>query len=102
MPPTHRTHHHSDIFVFGDLTCTFEDDLRQLLHCRSNPVLQSFFDQVNVAFRREFALLPAEEQEWFPRFTDLVDLMANLEGTVGLPALRFSLLCVYQLGVFLK
>ncbi|KAL8725152.1 MAG: hypothetical protein Q9166_007527 [cf. Caloplaca sp. 2 TL-2023] len=91
-----------DVLLFGDLTIAFEDDLRQLLHCKSNATLQSFFDQVALAFRQEFALLPAEEQGWLPHFTDLVDLIANIDGTVGAQALRFGLLCVYQLGRFIN
>ncbi|KAL8727579.1 MAG: hypothetical protein Q9181_005663 [Wetmoreana brouardii] len=90
------------VLLFGDLTIAFEDSLCQLLHCKNNTSLQSFFGQVNLAFRHEFALLPSEEQEWFPRFTDLVDIIANFDGTVGAQALRFSLLCVYQLGRFIK
>lgn len=101
MPPINdieRCH----IFLFGDLTSPFEDDLRQLLHCKSNALLQSFFDQVNLAYRQEFASLPVEQQEWLPRFTDLVDLVSNLDGTIGARALRFGLLCVYQLGRFIE
>ena len=90
------------IFIFGDLTITFEDDLRQLLHCKSNATLESFFGQVNLAMRREFTLLSTEEQAWLPHFTDLIDLLANMEDTVGAQALRFGLLCVYQLGRFIQ
>lgn len=89
---------HCQIFLFGDLASPFEDDLAQLLHCKNNALLQSFFDQVNRAYRTEFATLPAEQQEWLPRFTDLVDLVSNLNSTIGARALRFGLLCVYQLG----
>jgi naphtho-gamma-pyrone polyketide synthase len=101
MPPINGIERCS-IFLFGDLTAPFEDDLRQLLHCKSNALLQSFFDQVNLAYRHEFAALPIEQQEWLPRFTDIVDLVSNLDGTTGARALRFSLLCVYQLGRFIE
>lgn len=90
------------VLLFGDLNIAFEDDFRQLLHCRNNATLQSFFDEASLAFRHEFALLSVEEQEWFPRFTDLIDLMANINGTIGAQALRFGLLCVYQLGRLIK
>lgn len=89
------------IFLFGDLTSAFEDDFRHLLHCKSDSLLQSFFDQVNLAFRQHIALLPAEEQAWIPKFTNLVDLAANIDGATGAQALRFSLLCIYQLGRFI-
>ncbi|KAL8896686.1 MAG: hypothetical protein Q9192_002952 [Flavoplaca navasiana] len=100
MPPIGGTQQ-CHVFLFGDLTVAFEDDLRQLLHCKDNAPLQSFFDQVGLAFRHEFALLAAKEREWLPLFTDLIDLMANIDGTTGSPALKFSLLCVYQLGRFI-
>ncbi|CAI6237317.1 unnamed protein product [Periconia digitata] len=100
MPPIDAVERCS-VFLFGDLTGPFEDDLRQLLHCKNNAVLQAFFDQVNLGYRQEFAALPAEQQEWLPRFTDLVDLVSNLDGTTGAHVLRFSLLCVYQLGRFI-
>lgn len=90
------------VYLFGDLTSSFEDDLTQLLHCKSDALLQSFFDQVSLAFRQEFGLLPSEQQDWLPRFTDLVDLMSSVKGTLGSGVLRFSLLCVYQLGRIIK
>lgn len=90
------------VLLFGDLTTDFEDDLFQLLHRKSNATLESFFDQVNMAFRQEFSLLSTEEQGWLPQFTDLVDLAANMDDAVSAQALRSSLLCVYQLGRFIK
>lgn len=101
MPPIEDTRQ-ANVFLFGDLTTPFENDLRQLLHCKSNALLQSFFERVNLAYRREFALLSTEQQEWLPRFTDLVDLMANFEGLIGASAMRCSLLCVYQIGRYLQ
>lgn len=101
MPPIENGQQ-CHVYLFGDLTVAFEDDLRQLLHCKDDAPLQSFFDQVSLAFRHEFALLAAKEREWLPLFTDLIDLMANMDGTTGSSALKFSLLCVYQLGRFIQ
>ncbi|KAL8653253.1 MAG: hypothetical protein Q9210_002207 [Variospora velana] len=100
MPPIEKGQQ-CHVFLFGDLTAAFEDDLRQLLHCKDDAPLQSFFDQVSLAFRHEFALLAAKEREWLPYFTDLIDLTANMDGMTGSLALKFSLLCVYQLGRFI-
>jgi hypothetical protein len=61
-------------------------------------LLQSFFEQCSLGFRQEIAALPIEQQEWLPRFTDLVDLVSNLDVKLGVPALRAGLLCIYQLG----
>lgn len=89
------------IFLIGDLTFPFEQDLRQLLHMKDNASLQSFFDRVAFAFRQEFASLPLAERNWLPRFTTLVDLLANVDGTVGAPALRAGLMCLHHLGRFI-
>ncbi|OCK90224.1 polyketide synthase [Cenococcum geophilum 1.58] len=95
MPPI-RT-----IIVFGDLTYSFQRDLQQLLHIKDNANLADFFARVSFAFRREFALLSQREQEWLPRFTDLVDLLENVGRTEGAPAVQFALLCLYQIGRFI-
>lgn len=96
MPPI-RT-----IIVFGDLTCSFQRDLQQLIHVRGNANLADFFTRVSFAFRHEFASLPQLEQEWLPRFTELADLLENVNQAGGAPAVRFALLCVYQIGRFIR
>jgi len=90
------------IFVFGDLTVAFAEDLRQLLHVKDNPTLRSFFEQVSAAFRAEFGKLPARQQAWFPRFTTIVDLLSKLGETEGTPALNFTLLCLTELAQFIR
>lgn len=100
-PPSHNSTH-CQVFVFGDLAISFEQDLRQLLHVKDNGSLHSFFNQVAFAFRQEIASLPASVQEWFPRFTTLIDVLANFDELEGAPALRFALLSVYQLGRFVR
>lgn len=96
MPPI-RT-----IVVFGDLTCNFQRDLQQLLHIKDNHNLVAFFTRVSRAFRNECASLSQQEQEWIPRFTDLVDLLDNIERSKGASAVRFALLSVYQIGRFIR
>lgn len=96
MPPV-RT-----IIVFGDLTYSFQRDLQQLLHVKGNANLADFFARVSFAFRQEFALLPQLEQEWLPRFTELTDLLENVDQMEGAPVVRFALLCVYQIGRFIR
>ena len=90
------------IFLFGDLTVSFEEDLRQLLHVKSNGNLSSFFDQVCFAFREEFGKLASRQQYLLPRFTTLIDLLFKLEESEGAPALKFALLCLYQIGQFIR
>lgn len=95
MPPI-RT-----IIVFGDLVYNFQRDLQQLLHVKGNANLEDFFTRTAFAFRREFASLPHHEQDWLPRFTNLVDLVENVDKAKGAPAVRFALLCLYQIGRFI-
>jgi len=96
MPPIRN------IVILGDLTYSFHRDLQQLLHIKDNANLADFFNRVSYGFRQEFALLSQREQDWLPRFTDLVDLVENADKTEGAPAVRFALLCAYQIGRFVR
>ena len=90
------------LFLFGDLTISFEEDLRQLLHVKSNGILSSFFDQVGFALREESGKLPARQQNLLPQFTTLIDLLPRLKDFQGAPALRFALLSAFQIGQFIR
>ena len=90
------------VFLFGDLTVSFEDDLRQLLHVKGNGALSSFLDQVSFALREEFGKLSATKQDLLPNFTTLVDLLFKLREAEGAPALKSALLCLYQIGQFIR
>lgn len=91
-----------NVYVFGDQTNAFESDLTQLLHVKDCEVLQSFFEQVSFALRLEISRLPLHQQEWFPRFTSIVDLLARYSEDRSNPALGLSLLCLNQLARFIK
>ncbi|KAF6235869.1 hypothetical protein HO173_006065 [Letharia columbiana] len=91
-PPT-------QIFIFGDQKNASDADLRQLLHVNDNSVLRSFFERVNYALRVEIARLPVIQQEWFPRYNTLLELLtARRRGFGDNPALGLALLCINQLG----
>ena len=91
------------IFVFGDQTNASDADLRQLLHINDNSVLRSFFERVTYALRVEIARLPTVQQEWFPRYTTLLELLtARGRGSGDNPALGLALLCINQLSRFVK
>lgn len=89
------------VFLFGDLTLSFERDLTQLLHVKDCASVQSFFTLAAARLRNECASLPSAQQERLPRFTTLIDLVANLDGAVDAPAMRFALMVLYQLGRFI-
>jgi naphtho-gamma-pyrone polyketide synthase len=92
----------SQILLFGDLTVSFEEDLRQLLHVRGNETLRSFLNQAGFILRQELGKLPASQQDLFPRFTNIVDLVSKLGETEGTPVLKFTLLCLYEIGQFIR
>jgi naphtho-gamma-pyrone polyketide synthase len=102
MPPVSDSIEPCQFLLFGDLTVTFDDDLRQLLHVKGNEILQSFLNQVGYTFRQEFGKLPAGQQDLFPRFTNIVDLVSKLGETEGTPILRFALLTLYEIGQFFR
>jgi hypothetical protein len=95
-PPTRA------IIVFGDLVYHFHQDLRELLHIKNNVNLADFFARTALAFRREFASLPHRDQHFLPKFTTLAELLENAERAKAAPAVRFALLCLYQIGRFIK
>lgn len=89
----------SQILLFGDLSLIhFKDHLRLLLHVKNNPLLASFFDRVSYALRRLIEVLPDEEQDLFPRFTTLIDLVSRLGDTDGTSVLGFFLLSVHEVA----
>ena len=90
-----------NLFVFGDLSAIFEDDLRNLLHMKHHEMLQSFFDRVAYKLRSDLSKQPAHIQDLFPRFTSLIDIVARLGETEGTPVLRFFLLTVCQVAKFI-
>lgn len=90
------------IFLFGDQTSAFEADLRQLLHIKDNEVLASFLTKVNLALRLEITKLSPSQQEQFPRFSTLIDLLNGFREYRSHPALELGLLCLNQLARFIK
>lgn len=89
----------SQILLFGDLSLIqFKDQLRHLLHVKNNPLLTSLFDRVNYSLRRFIEVLPEEEQDLFPRFTTLIDLIHRFGDTEGTSALGFFLLSVHEVA----
>lgn len=90
------------ILLFGDLTHDFRKDLLQLLHVKDCPSLADFFARLAPAIQNEIVLVPEREKGWLPQSTNLVELVDNMDTTNEAPVINFTLLCVYQLGRFLK
>ncbi|PYH29218.1 type I polyketide synthase [Aspergillus neoniger CBS 115656] len=92
----------AEVFIFGDQTVAFESTLHSLLHVKDNAVLTDFFDRVGYQLRRYVGNLPLHQQEWFPYFTTLIDLLAQHENCHAAPALKLPLLCATELGQFIR
>lgn len=90
-----------ELLLFGDLTASFEAELRRLLHIRDNEVLLSFFERVAFCLRQELGRQPSAVQTMFPRFTTPIDNVARLGETEGAPILRIYLMAVCQLAKFI-
>lgn len=90
---------HCQVVLFGDLSLVnIKDTLRLLLHIKTNPLLTAFFDQTNYSLRRVLQQLPGEQQDLFPHFTTLIDLLERFGDTDGTPVLAFFLLSVQQIA----
>ena len=91
-----------NVYVFGDQTDSFESDLVHLLHVKGCEVLSSFFEQTQYALRLEISRLPISQQELFPQFTSIIDLLTRKSDHGSNPALELALLSLCQLARFIK
>lgn len=93
---------HFQVLLFGDLSSSgFEEELQRLLHIKSSPLLTSFFTRVALRLRRLIGKLSYQQQDLFPHFTTLIDLVSRLGETKGTPVLRFFVLSVYEIALFI-
>lgn len=90
------------IFVFGDQSIPFEHTLYNLLQLKDDPILSAFFDKVAFHIRRYLGNLPLQQQNWFPPFTTLLDVVSQHEAFDGAPAIKFALLCATEIGQFIR
>jgi noranthrone synthase len=91
-----------NIFVFGDQATHFVPDLELLLNTKGNVVLSSFLERVTYALRTEIGRVPGPQLEILPRFDTLLDLLAEAKTSELNPALELALLCITQLGCFIR
>ncbi|KAK2751404.1 hypothetical protein FQN55_000677 [Onygenales sp. PD_40] len=89
------------IFVFGDMTVPFEDELRRLLQINGDENLQQFFDQVRIKLQEEILYLPQHHQKLFPRFRSIAELLSESEGP-DRRVLKFTLFCIWELAQFIR
>lgn len=90
------------VYLFGDQTGDFDAGLRHLFQAKNNFLLSTFFDRCYYAIRQEITRLPPSQQRMFPRFTNVVELLAHHRELGPNPALESALTCIYQFGYFIK
>lgn len=64
--------------------------------------MKSFLTKTNLALRLEITKLPPSQQEQFPRFSTLIELLNGFRKYGSHPALGLGLLCLNQLARFIK
>ena len=90
------------VYVFGDETFDYSNDLHSLVHRDDDPLVISFFDKTYHALRAEIGSLPQLRQRDFERFSSFAELSAQrMEGVLH-PALDQALSCAYQLARFIR
>jgi len=92
----------AQVLLFGDQTIPFEHTLRSLLYIKDDGMLVAFFDKLALHLRRYVGNLPTYQQDWFPYFTTLIDLVAEYEKLRGAPVLKFALLCASEIAQFIR
>ncbi|KAK1751945.1 polyketide synthase for naphthopyrone YWA1 [Echria macrotheca] len=91
------------IYLFGDQTNDFVPDLRQLLRIQDSPLLTAFLEKTHIALRQEISQQGREIQDFLPRFSRVVDLLAAYSTDIdSAPVLASTLTAIYQLGSFIS
>ena len=90
------------IYLFGDQANDTNAKLHALLNAKGDPILTSFLEQAYDVIRSEIGRLPLHEREVLPRFYSLADILARQREAVLSPAFQTALVCIYQLGSFIR
>lgn len=88
------------VYLFGDQTADFQDDLRALLLVKSNALLATLIDQATVSLQREIQSLPWSQREQLPSFGNLLDLLSIGASKPLHPALHLALSCLHHFGLY--
>lgn len=77
--------------------------LKHLVHYMGNPLLTSFFEQTNLLLREEISRQFQSVQGQIPDFSALVKLVekSHDDAASTVPAVEFSLSCIYQIGTLI-
>lgn len=89
------------LYLFGDQSNPFRDDLGALLLVGGNPILNTFLDQAALSLRQEIQTLSWSQREQFPSFCNFLDLLAIDASKPLHPAVQSALSSVYHFALFL-
>lgn len=91
-----------ELFVFGDQTYSLQTkDLRNLVHDGSNdPVVVEFLERACRTLRNDLYQLTPEYRLHAPLLSHVADLLLWKRGHCV--PLDMAILCLYQLGIFMK
>lgn len=89
------------LYLFGDQSNPFKDDLGALLLLGGNPILNTFLDQAALSLRQEIQTLPWSQREHFPSFCNFLDLLAIDASKPLHPSLQLALSSVNHFALFL-
>lgn len=92
-----------NVYLFGDQTFEVSTKLPPLLHSKTSPLLEVFFEQAYLRLRSEISQLPARDRDTFPRFSSIAELLAwrNVQETLHQP-IETVLTCIYQFAQFIR
>lgn len=91
-----------DLYVFGDQTHDIQvKDLRRLIHDGAdNPIVVEFLEQARQALQSDLYRLSSQDRRHIPLFRCTMDFLHWKKGR--LMSLDMAVLCVYQLGSFMR
>ncbi|MCJ1401237.1 hypothetical protein MMC11_004449 [Xylographa trunciseda] len=90
------------IYLFGDQSFDYTHGLRDLVHSRSDPLLEWFFEKTYYELRTEISTLPQKQQAEYGKFSNFAELTAHKVAGSLHPALDQALSCAYQLASFIS
>lgn len=90
------------IYVFGDETLDYREELSSLVHHNDDPLLVSFFERTYHALRAEIGCLPRRQLQHLLSFANFAELVAQSVAVSVHPGLDQALACAYQLARFLR
>ena len=91
-----------EAYLFGDQTVHVDNHLQDLLHVGGNSTLTSFLSEGYYAIRQEISRLPASERALLPQSETLALLLDTIKKGKRHPALESALLCLYEIGEYIK